>query len=113
MRRAHELDLVAHYHRSLVEFGVQGYSWEQCWRDFEFQIFRPFFSLLTIAPSLARQRHRRSGMFSAHRSEGEQKLYDMYKEINARIASALIDHKFVERVDEMEYTANSFCRPCR
>ena len=112
VRRAHELDLVMHYHRCLLEFGVQGYTWDQCWKDFEFQIFRPFFSLLTIAPSLARQRHKRSGMFSEHRSEGDQKLYDMYKEINLRIASALMDHKFVERVDEMDYTANAFCRPC-
>ena len=112
VRRAHELDLVMHYHRCLLEFGVQDYTWDQCWKDFEFQIFRPFFSLLTIAPSLARQRHKRSGMFSEHRSEGDQKLYDMYKEINLRIASALMDHKFVERVDEMDFTANAFCRPC-
>ena len=29
-----------HYHKCLVEYGVTGYSWEQCWRDFEFQLFR-------------------------------------------------------------------------
>ena len=101
-----------HYHKCLVEYGVTGYSWEQCWRDFEFQLFRPFFALLTIAPSFARQRRARTGMFSPNPTEGDRKLYAMYKEINTRLASALIDHKFVDRVDEFDYTAAFCCRPC-
>ena len=55
VRRAHERSLVSYYHKCLVEFGVPDYSEAQCWRDFEFQLFRPFLSLLTIAPSFARQ----------------------------------------------------------
>ena len=54
-RRVHERSLVSYYHKCLVEFGVPDYSEAQCWRDFEFQLFRPFLSLLTIAPSFARQ----------------------------------------------------------
>ena len=55
VRRVHERSLVSYYHKCLVEFGVPDYSEAQCWRDFEFQLFRPFLSLLTIAPSFARQ----------------------------------------------------------
>ena len=112
MRRAHERDLVAYYHRCLVEYGVSGYSHAQCWRDFEFQLFRPFFSLLTIAPSFARQRKKREGIFSPTPSEGDQKLSRMYAQINARLAAALTDHKFNERVEEMDMTAPPCCRPC-
>ena len=55
VRRVHERSLVSYYHKCLVEFGVPDYSEAQCWRDFQFQLFRPFLSLLTIAPSFARQ----------------------------------------------------------
>lgn len=33
-RRAHERDLVAHYHRELVARGVQDYSAQACWDDY-------------------------------------------------------------------------------
>lgn len=33
-RRAHERDLVAHYHQALVGRGVDSYSAEQCWNDY-------------------------------------------------------------------------------
>ena len=89
VRRVHERSLVGYYHKCLLEFGVPDYTKEQCWRDFQFQLFRPFFSLLTIAPSFARQRKKRVGMFSANPSEGDKKLYDMYHQINARPAAAL------------------------
>ena len=29
-----EKPLVEHYHRTLVEAGVMGYTWEDCWHDF-------------------------------------------------------------------------------
>jgi len=112
VRRAHERSLVAFYHKCLLEFGVTSYSEAQCWRDFQFQLFRPFLSLLTIAPSFARQRKKRVGMFAPNPSEGDKKLYAMYQQINARLASALIDHGFVERVAEFEFTAPPCCRPC-
>ena len=140
VRRAHERDLVSYYHSCLEEYahylpttspaaspatapptpapppparyGVKNYSHEQCWQDFQFQLFRPFFSLLTIAPSFARQRKKREGMFSPNPSEGDQKLYAMYKEINTRLASALMDHKFNETIADFPITAPYCCRPC-
>ncbi len=36
-RRAHERDLVAHYHRALVSHGVEHYSGARCWDDYRVQ----------------------------------------------------------------------------
>ena len=38
VRRAHEEDLVRLYHRTLIENGVQGYSFEACWEDYRWAI---------------------------------------------------------------------------
>jgi len=113
-RRMHELELLQHYHRCLISFGVTDYSFEQCWRDYQFQLFRPFLSLLVLLPGFARQRRRRKGMFAASPSEGDSKLLAMYEAINSRLAAALHDHAFVETVSEMELTAPpcGWCRPC-
>ena len=51
-------------------------------------------------------------MFSANPSEGDKKLYAMYQKINGRLAQALIDHGFVKRVEEFDFTAPPCCRPC-
>jgi hypothetical protein len=33
-RREHEEGLVRRYHAALLEGGVRGYTWDQCWRDY-------------------------------------------------------------------------------
>jgi hypothetical protein len=33
-RRAKETALLKMYHSTLVEYGVRGYSYDQCWRDY-------------------------------------------------------------------------------
>ncbi|QUD89909.1 phosphotransferase [Phenylobacterium montanum] len=33
-RRQHETELVRFYHGELIRRGVQGFSWEDCWRDY-------------------------------------------------------------------------------
>ncbi|UYP19623.1 ecdysteroid 22-kinase family protein [Rhodococcus sp. Z13] len=40
VRRAHERDLVATYHRALLGHGVVGYSFEQCWDDYRFALLQ-------------------------------------------------------------------------
>jgi hypothetical protein len=40
-RRAHERDLVAHYHDKLVSLGVTGYSADQCWEDYRVLAIHP------------------------------------------------------------------------
>ena len=37
-RAALERDLLARYHRRLVELGVTGYAWADCWRDYRLAI---------------------------------------------------------------------------
>lgn len=38
VRRAHERDIVRAYHETLLEHGVQGYAWEQCWEDYRMTV---------------------------------------------------------------------------
>ncbi|GAA1822630.1 phosphotransferase [Actinomadura chokoriensis] len=39
-RRAHERDLVAHYHEALVSHGVRDYPLELCWDDYRFALLQ-------------------------------------------------------------------------
>ena len=112
MRRAHELDIVKHYHRCLIEYGVKDFSWERCWDDYKFQFMRVLIKILVVAPSFVRQRRMREGMFSQMPNKGDQKLLAMYKEMNTRLASALMDHKWDEHLDDMPITAGKYWRPC-
>jgi len=111
-RRMYEKMLVKEYHATLtVEFGVKDYPWEQCWSDFSFQLFKPVFYLLFIAPAFLKQRKAREGVFSPNPNEGDVKLAKMYEQLNKRLAQSLIDHKWAERVAEMPFTAGYCCRP--
>ena len=52
-RRVVEKPLVEHYHRTLVEAGVTGYTWEDCWHDYRLSALRmmlkiPLFSTVGI-----------------------------------------------------------------
>jgi len=112
VRRKHELEIVRHYHRCLLEYGVKDFSWEQCWADYKFQFMRVLIKILHVAPSFCQQRRRGMGMFAEKPSPGDAKLLAMYKEMNTRLSSALMDHGWAEHLDEMPVTANRFYRPC-
>jgi hypothetical protein len=45
-RRAHELDLLRTYHTLLVENGVTGYPFSQCWDDYRFSMFDGLFRMV-------------------------------------------------------------------
>ena len=45
-RRAHELDLLRTYHTLLVENGVRGYPFSQCWDDYRFSMFEGLFRMV-------------------------------------------------------------------
>jgi hypothetical protein len=47
-RRAWEDDLVRRYHAGLVAAGVEGYSWERCWRDYRYAIGQQAWSTLPM-----------------------------------------------------------------
>ena len=63
-RLAHEQALVAEYHRRVLSYGVEGYSAEQCWR--EYQAHALYGLVLTIPVSLGVQATERGdAMFAA------------------------------------------------
>lgn len=45
-RRAHELDLLRSYHTLLVEYGVTGYPFAQCWDDYRFSMFEGLYRMV-------------------------------------------------------------------
>jgi hypothetical protein len=112
-RREHEHVLVRCYHEALHEFGVTGYDFERCWQDYTYQIIKPFFQLLIMAPGFAKERKLRKNMFSPNPSVGSQKLALMYQQLNTRISTALTDHKWKDRIGAMKMTAGKYFRPCQ
>ena len=56
VRRKLDRQLVEHYHRKLLERGVTGYSFEQAWHDYRFNLWRPFINLMAILPSFTKQK---------------------------------------------------------
>jgi aminoglycoside/choline kinase family phosphotransferase len=52
LRRAHETELVAHYHRRLCAHGVTDYSAPQCWEDYRSTVLFELFYALVIGGAL-------------------------------------------------------------
>jgi len=64
-RRVAEKPLVEHYYRTLVEAGVTGYTWEDCWHDYRLSALRmmlkiPLFSTVGIGEGLCYEMMERS-----------------------------------------------------
>jgi hypothetical protein len=51
-RRAEERNLVADYHRLLVEYGATGYSADECWNDYRLAVLHAFEFAVVIAGTL-------------------------------------------------------------
>ena len=51
-RRAHEREIIEHYHRGLADYCVEGYSLEQCWADYRLAILHLFLYVVLIAGTL-------------------------------------------------------------
>ena len=51
-RRAHEAEIIEHYHGGLVEHGVEGYSLAQCWADYRLVVLHLFAYAIVIAGTL-------------------------------------------------------------
>ena len=85
MRRIYEREVLDHYYACLLENGVSGraYTFEQCWRDYRFQLWRPLISLLALAPSFARQHRSKTGMFSPTPTAAERALLQMYEQVES------------------------------
>lgn len=50
-------------------------------------------------------------MFAENPSKGDAKLFAMYKEMNTRLASALMDHDWAQNLNKLSMTANPYFRP--
>jgi hypothetical protein len=64
VRRVVEQDLVRRYHEGLLERGVTGYSWEQCWEDYRRFSFSGL-QMAVIASMIVRADERGDEMFLA------------------------------------------------
>ncbi len=51
-RRAHEAAIIEHYHRGLLDHGVEGYSLDQCWSDYRLAVLHLFAYAVLIAGTL-------------------------------------------------------------
>jgi hypothetical protein len=89
-----------HYHDQLVANGVENYSYEQCWHDYRFNIWRALISLLAMGPSIESQHKASKGMFAEKPTKGDEQLRTMYDKLNERIIAALIDHDWLNLVLE-------------
>ena len=63
-RREVERDIVAEYHRAIVEAGVAAYSARRCWDDYRRGAFSGF-AVTVIAAPLVQQTERGDEMFTA------------------------------------------------
>jgi hypothetical protein len=56
-RRAHERDLVREYHRALLARGVEGFDWDECWRQYRLFAYAGY--LMAFAASMLVERTER------------------------------------------------------
>ncbi len=76
LRRAHERELVAEYHRALLAHGVEDHSLEQCWDDYRFGMMQG--PLITIV--------------GAAYGEVTDRGDEMFLTMSSRSAQAIRDH---------------------
>ena len=104
VRRAVEMDLLAHYHASLVANGVDPlrYTYERCLHDYRFNTWRALLSVCAMAPALLKDFRGKRGVFApeARMTEEERKTRATYEALNTRCVAALQDHKWLELLIE-------------
>ena len=71
-----EESIVREYHDALVGFGVDGYSWEECWRHYRLGAFTTL--IMSIAPSMLVERTERGDeMFMTSLRRGAAQIRDL------------------------------------
>jgi aminoglycoside/choline kinase family phosphotransferase len=85
-RRAHERDLLRHYHTTLTEHGVREYSFEQCLHDYRFTMLDELYFMVMVLAYVD---------FSVNEAAG--RIRDMAIE---RVGAAILDHKAGELLPE-------------
>jgi aminoglycoside/choline kinase family phosphotransferase len=85
-RRAHELDLLRLYHATLMEHGVEAYSFAQCLHDYRFTMLDELYFLVMVLAHVD---------FSVNEAAG--RIRDMAIE---RVGAAILDHNAGELLRE-------------
>ena len=84
-RRAREREILTSYHDTLLEYGVKGYSFDQCWQDYRTAtLFLFAYSVLTAGSAVNTANERGVTLFST---------------IAQRTLSAIEDLKAYEMLD--------------
>ena len=76
VRRVVEEDLVRRYHDGLLERGVTGYAWEQCWEDYRRFSFSGL-QMAVIASMIVRADERGDAMFCAMAERHTTQIVDL------------------------------------
>ena len=104
IRRAHERELLEHYHASLLANGVDGaqYSFERCWHDYRFNMWRALLSLCAMAPGQLKEMKTKTGAFAPEEriTDDDRKTKMIYEELNRRAVAAMLDHKWLDLLIE-------------
>ena len=85
-RKAHEMDILRGYHRTLLENGVRGYSFDQCLLDYRLNILRTLHIFI--------------GAIGLALPEGTARFDAFYDAWLPRVHAALIDHNVAEFLPE-------------
>lgn len=100
VRRAMERQIVEHYQACLVANGVTSYTRERAWNDYVLNLWRPLISVCAIAPSIESDHKQGVGLFAEKPTQADEQMRQMYDKLNERIVSALLDHKWLDRILE-------------
>jgi hypothetical protein len=75
-RRAHEQALVRQYYEGLLELGVEGFAWEECWEEYRRYTFHGVL-MAVIAPMLVVRTERGDDMFMTSIARHAQQIIDL------------------------------------
>jgi Ecdysteroid kinase-like family len=84
-RRAREQEIIEHYHRGLVEHGVEDFSLEQCWADYRLAVLHMFAYAVLIAGTLDPSNDRGAAFM---------------RQMLLRSSSAVMDHKLLDLIPD-------------
>jgi len=114
VRREVEMDLLAHYHATLIANGVDParYTYDRCLHDYRFNTWRALLSVCAMAPSLLKEFRGKRGIFApeGRMTEEESKSRVTYEMLNTRCVAALQDHKWLELL--VEESSTESCGLC-
>jgi hypothetical protein len=85
-RRAHEAEIIEHYHRGLLDHGVEGYSLEQCWADYQLAVLHLFAYAVLIAGTLDPSNERGAAFM---------------RQLLHRSSSAVVDHGLLALIPDV------------